>query len=511
MRKKVVAIVLSFLLFCSAAPIQAFATEIGNVKTSEKPTIGEIGGYLEGAIKTITTTNNERNFTWPTGQGFAAETANNLSDRLRGKNATVVGGDNAKNGPDRRILNRDGTTTWIQDKYYKSAVDSLNAAFDKESGVYRYIDGDGKPMKLEVPADEYDDVLSGFSKKIADGKVPSVTNPDDANLYVQKGRYTYQQAKNLTKAGNIDSLKYDATNGVITATCAMGITFVLDYASCIINGQNPAIALKEASINGLKTGSLIFATYVISSQLCKTGLKTALTPTAEAIARSFGDDISKAILATCGKDAATMTAKQITSEVANILSNQIIVEGVIIIALTVPDVIDLCKGRISTEQLLKNLTVVILSAAGTVGGTIGGATLGGAIASAPGAVIGGIIGGIAGGTGTGFISEWALSQFLKDDADKMYEIITEEFQNLCEAYLVTQPEADAIIEQLQGILSSDKLKDMYASNDRKAFAIIMMEPLFSKQVAARPPIVVPSEEDVRNEMLASLQGVVFVH
>ena len=37
------------------------------------------------------------------GHGFAAEDANNISDRLRGRNATVVGKSNELNGPDRIV------------------------------------------------------------------------------------------------------------------------------------------------------------------------------------------------------------------------------------------------------------------------------------------------------------------------------------------------------------------------------------------------------------------------
>lgn len=77
-----------------------------------------------------------------------------------------------------------------------------------------------------------------MQKKISDGKVPGVTDPSEAVNFVRKGKYTYKQAQNLVKAGNIDSLKYDATNGVITAAGAFGISFALDFISCKMNGEN---------------------------------------------------------------------------------------------------------------------------------------------------------------------------------------------------------------------------------------------------------------------------------
>ena len=68
----------------------------------------------------------ERKFTAAQGHGFAAERANNLSDVLHGEKAAIIGDNNAKNGADRKILNRDGTTTYIQDKYYSTASGSVN-------------------------------------------------------------------------------------------------------------------------------------------------------------------------------------------------------------------------------------------------------------------------------------------------------------------------------------------------------------------------------------------------
>ena len=79
---------------------------------------------------------------------FAAERANNLIDIYHGKDAVIVGDNNAKNGADRLVLNKDGTKVWIQDKYYKSATDSVNACFDDETGLFRYFDADGNPMQI---------------------------------------------------------------------------------------------------------------------------------------------------------------------------------------------------------------------------------------------------------------------------------------------------------------------------------------------------------------------------
>lgn len=134
------------------------------------------------------------------GHGEMAEEAINILDKLHGLGAKVVGRDNAKDGADRQIGD-----IFIQTKYYNSARGSLDACFSSETGQYRYM-RDGKPMQLEVPKDQYQKVLDGFRKKIENGNVPGVTDPNEAVNIVRKGRLTYQQAVNLTKPGTIESL-----------------------------------------------------------------------------------------------------------------------------------------------------------------------------------------------------------------------------------------------------------------------------------------------------------------
>lgn len=473
--------------------------------------IGETGGYLFGSLRTIEKGYIERKFNWSQGHGFAAEQANNLADRLQGKKAIIVGDNNALNGADRKIINRNGNEIWIQDKYYQSASGSVNAAFDQETGTYRYITSKGTPMMLEVPADQYEDAIRLMQDKISEGKVPGVTEPSEAVNYVRQGKYTYKQVVNLTKAGNIDSLKYDATNGAITAAGAFGISFALDFISCKMNGETTKDATKNAALNGLKTGGVVFATYVISSQLAKTGLKQALAPTTDAIANALGKDLSVALLKTVGKDATTLTASEITKQVSSILQNQIITTGVVIAVLSIDDVADLFRGRISKEQLLKNLAVTTVSVAGATVGSLAGSAAGTALAPGVGTEIGRYAGGFVGGIVSGYVGEKVLSNVYAGDAEEMYEIISAQFQILGDEYLISEAEGDAITLVLQDSLTSDVLKDMYASEDRTTFANDLMEPMFEDQIKKRETIDFPSEEEVRAEMKATMQDVVYIH
>ena len=519
-RKRTIALLLCISIMVGLVPMHAVAT--AQIEETEPPTeiidaaleqtnsLGEVGGYLVGNMLNTASLYKDRKFTQSQGFGFAAENGNNLIDRWQGVNAAVIGDDNAKNGPDRMITNRNGTTL-IQTKYYRSAQESVDAAFDSPDGIYRYMDGD-IPMQLEVPNDQYDDALKAMRQKIENGQVPGVTNPDDAEKIVRKGHLTYKQARNIAKAGNIDSLKYDAANGIISAGCAAGISFVIDYACCVMNGQEPEDALKNAGLNGIKTGGVVFATYVISSQLAKTGmaqsLSNALVPTAEAILKTFGDDVGKAILQGAGvQTVGKVTAKQ----VSNALARELVVDGVLVIILTGADVVDLFQGRISKEEVLKNLTVTIISIAVGAAGGYGGALAGNLIAPGAGGVIGAAAVSILAGGLSALGAEALIAPFYESDAEEMFNIISEEFTILCSDYLINEEEGTHIAEALKGELIGDVLKDMYASEDRTQFARDLMEPLFVAETALRSPIIVPTTEDLRYQMKQMLQGIVFIH
>lgn len=512
--KRIMTILLCICIFVGSLPIEAFATTSTEQKeknknvSEETHTFGELNGYLAGNAITTTNLFVEQQFSQPGGHGFAAEQGNNLIDKMKGTNSSVVGGDNVANGPDRKIINRDGSITWIQDKYYNSARASVDSAFDETTGLYRYIDGDGKPMQLEVPADQYEDAVNRFKNKIESGKVPGVSNPDEAESIIRKGNLTFEQAKNIAKAGTVDSLKYDAVNGVITASCAAGIGFVLDFTCCMLNGASAEDALKNASLNGLKTGGIVFATYVISSQLSRTGVANALVPTAEAIAKALGDDVCEAIVLKAGVQTAGMSS---TKAAAKIIAKELMVDGVMLVVLTGADVVELFRGRISEEELLKNLTVTIISiGVGTAGG-YGGAALGTLIAPGLGTTIGTIIGATAAGGLSVWAAESLIAPYYESDAEEMFNIISDEFTLLCGNYLINENEGNKLVDELNSVLIGDVLKDMYASEDRNKFAKELIEPLFIEAVKNRDKIITPTEDELRYSMKENLQGIVFIH
>ena len=67
----------------------------------------EGGAYVVGNNATVNKLLEQSKFTARQGHGFAAEVGNNLIDKIKGNNASVVGNNNKKDGEDRKIIGRD--------------------------------------------------------------------------------------------------------------------------------------------------------------------------------------------------------------------------------------------------------------------------------------------------------------------------------------------------------------------------------------------------------------------
>lgn len=508
MGKSGIALILSICLIISSVSIPAYAAE--EPKDDDTEYI-DIGAYTIGNNVTVNHLLEQSKFTVSNGHGFAAERGNNLIDRLKGQNAIVVGDNNVKNGPDRLIIGRDGSKVWIQDKYYQSASDSIGACF--EDGTFRYVDGDGNAMQIEVPSDQYDDAVRFMRKRIEKGELENVgiTDPDDAENLVRKGSLSYKQTVNLAKAGTIESLTYDAVNGTVSAGCAFGISSLIVYSVSRLNGDSPKEALKTSAIQGLKAGGIAFGTSVISSQLARTNVMGVFTPSSESLVKALGDDFAEALLKSVGKGTAGLSKDSITTQAAKILRNQALTAGVTIVLLSTGDVADIIRGRISAEQLLKNLAVATAGVVGGYAGSALGGVAGSAVAPGIGTTIGSVAGGVVVGGLAGYGTEKVLGIFVKDDAEKMMVILEDNFSQLAQDYLINETEANAIADALQEKLTGDNLKSMFASEDQDKYAQNMIQPLVEAEISKRTPIQAPTAAEMRTELKNSLKGVVYIH
>ena len=423
------------------------------------------------------------------GHGFAAEQANNLYDILTGKDAKIVGGDNAKDGPDRMV---NGVN--IQTKYCHDAASSVQAAF--ENGQYRYVNADGSPMQLEVPADQYEKAVELMAKRIERGEVPGVTDPEQAKEIVRKGKFTYQQAVNITKFGTIESIAFDAVNGAIICTSAFGITAALTFAQHCWQGDPMDVAVEEAAYSGLQVGGAAFANSVITAQLMRTDLPKLLQGPTDVIVDLLGPKVS-AILANALRDGANIYGAAAMKSLSKLLRCNFVTSTVMTFVLSALDIRNAFRGRISVKQLIKNIITV---GGGIAGGIVGAAAAGQAIlglatggastlVSGAVAAVGGMAGGMAGSSGAHAL----VGQFVEDDAVEMTRLIEDAFCQQAQDYLLNQDELEIALDELNLKLTGEKLLDMYASPDHEAYAEQFVKEIVERTVQGRCRIYMPTD------------------
>lgn len=123
--------------------------------------LGQTMSGLDSSLESAAHADRLNRFQARQGHGYAAEQVNDGIDTLFGRDARILGDDNAKNGADRMV---DGQ--FIQTKYCQDARTSVNAGFENGGqGSYRYLDKNGNPMQLEVPSDQYDEAVRCMEQK----------------------------------------------------------------------------------------------------------------------------------------------------------------------------------------------------------------------------------------------------------------------------------------------------------------------------------------------------------
>ncbi len=461
-------------------------------KFSAAEGVGAVSGVIGGGA------NYEENviFGAARGFGFAAERANHWADVLQGKDAKLVGGDNLKNGPD-RVVN--GVN--IQSKYCSTGSTCVGNAF--ENGAYRYYNADGTPMALEVPSDKYDAAVQAMQERIKKGQVAGVTDPEMAKEIVRKGHFTYEQARNIARFGTVESLTYDAINGVKIAGTAFGMSAALTFVVQMWRGAPFDVALKNSCYAGFKVGGVAWVSSILSAQLGRTGLEQGLRGATDWAVQKLGPKVA-AWLVNTTRSGSSIYGAAAMNHLSKVLRGNLVTGLATTLVLSSVDVFRLFKGRMSGAQLFKNVTTTALGVAGGTGGWMGGASVGGWLGSmvmpgpgtAVGAFIGGVLGSLAGGVGGSTVASATLDSFIEDDANEMLAIVQSQFEELADDYLLSEAEAGGVLELFKVKDVPDTLREMYASDDRKKFAREMLEPLVEQTVKDRSKVVLPTADQL---------------
>ena len=450
------------------------------------------------------------------GHGFAAEDANNLADRFRGKNAEVVGKSNELNGPD-RIVN--GTP--VQSKHFRTPTETVAAAFDPKTGNFRYAG-----QVLEVPKDQYETCVHLMRDRIAQGKVPGITNPADAERLVKSGTVTYKQARNIARAGNVDSLLYDAKTQAVISTATFGLSFVINFAWNLWNGKNMKEAVKASLETGLGIGANSFITGVVASQLLRTrvaaiGVVSARNGVKAASSTRIGRQaVHRVAAGSLGKPVYGAAA---TNHVSKLLRTNAVTSAVTVAVITAPDFYRAAfDNSISWKQFSKNLSVnaagVVSGVGGWMAGTGIGATIGTAIMPGVGTTIGGIVGGIVGGlavgTGGHFATKAAIDMVVDDDSKCLAGAIEKEVQLLAFEYLLTEDEIEYIVSEIKNTVEQKWLRRMYKATNKSdnedapsEFVRAAFEPQFEAVTQKRHNVTLPAPEEIEKEVLRLVEKI----
>lgn len=451
-----------------------------NKFVEESATSGFI--LMQGAIANnlnykITTPNNEG-----TAHGFAAEKANDYVDKISGKRAKIIGDDNAKNGADRLVNGQE-----IQTKYYKTAQKSVNAAFDK-SGNLKYIDSNGKPMQIEVPKDQYEKAVETMSNKIKEGKVPGVTDPNEAKKLIRKGSITYQQSKNITKFGTFESLTFDAIDGAVISFSAAGISFGINVVIHYLNTKDKNQAIQTASLQAGKTFVTTMMVYVSTQQLQR--LNSVANILQHVDVKCLPKSLENVLKSGMGINS--------TSGLNKMLKGSIVTSAVLIAVSSGPDFLKMLRGRMSGAQFLHNTAVI---SSGVVGGGVG-TIIGGFVGSplGPIGVIGGqFIGGMAAGMISSFVANNFLGKLRKSDQEKMMNIIQIQFEYLAKIFMMTKEEIDNINLNLSQYLNQEVIETLFSQKERYriSFANFILKPIFVGVVKQREVLTISQKDIVK--------------
>lgn len=322
--------------------------------------------------------------------------------------------------------------------------------------------------------------------------------------------FTYAQARNIAKFGTIESLTYDAVNGIKLTGTAMGITAVISFAQAVWSGENFDIALKEACYSGLKVGGLAWISSIVTAQVGRTTTSQVLRPATDWIVKQMGSGAASALANTLRIGSKPIYGAAAANSASKLLRGNVVTGVVTVAVLSSVDFYKMFQGKVSGSQVFKNVTNtaagVASGTAGWAGGSAAGAALGSVVpvvGTATGAIIGGILGSLSGGWIGSKASSVVMDKIITDDSKEMQDILGKVFGKLAEDYLLSQDEAELISEELSSNLSGGDLQTMYSSSDRREFAKNLIEPYIISVVKKRKHILnkdLPSLNDLANEI-----------
>jgi hypothetical protein len=351
-------------------------------------------------------------------------------------------------------------------------------------------------------------------RRIQRGQVPGLDDPADAEKIVQRGTITYKQARNIARAGNIDSLTFDAKTQSVTSSYVLAISFGVTYAQNLWHGEPPGKAIQTALVSAINSGSTTLISGVVSAQILRTkaaaighitlrsGLKVVSGNTIgrEAIHRIAAGSLGKAVY---GASA--------INHVSKLLRSNAVTATVVTVTTATPDFYRAVLDRsISWRQFTKNLSVNIAGVGGGAAGWLAGAGAGaaaGSVIPGPGTAVGGVIGGflgaLFGGTTGSSLAKKVADKIAEDDSVRLLQIVRAEIESLSFDYMLAEEEVAQVVDHVKKTLTPKWLRKMFKqSGDQEKHNFVQreFEPCCKEIVEKRPKITLPSPESLSTEI-----------
>ena len=233
-----------------------------------------------------------------------------------------------------------------------------------------------------------------------------------------RGGVSYEEARNIARAGNLDSIKFDVKTQAVTCALTAGLTFGITYASALLEGKSQKDALELATKKSVTSGGTALLVGVGVQQVLRTSLGRSVVASITTSSKQLVNvvcetelgkqAVQKVATAIAGKQVAGAAAKNVMTKAVR---GNVIVGGAMLVAQAIPDVIECCRGKKSVGEVVENAACNASGIAGGSAGAWAGAAAGTAICPGVGTVIGGIVGSIAGGIGASLGTRSVLGWF----------------------------------------------------------------------------------------------------
>ena len=343
---------------------------------------------------------------------------------------------------------------------------------------------------IEVSFDQYEEIIEYI-------QINATPLYETALNCIKQGAFTYEQVKHITEACCIHELHIEVNGQITLTSTVLSMSALISFAQSKWNGADRQTAINNAVYTGISIFGETFAEDIILHMVSKennevqydlnAGLKEAIAKNGtKAVAKKMATKLTKKAMLS-----STLAKKTIMFLNANVVTGAL-VTGI----MSTVDVARAIKGQLSPQQLFKNVTKTAASVAGGMIGMIVFAGIGLQIPSVSTAVIsviGGVLGLIFGSMIMTKITSKVLDFFIEDDTVKMLTIFNEVLLERAHSFLLNEEElTEALIDFNKRYNMKAELRNMYAAENREAFANKIIERELTRIVKQRMYLHVPT-------------------